>query len=141
MVSVQPDPALLALADAPEGAVMNFPVVGGRPYLYEQTIHRKPIAGTLNFPNNGASRKVWAAILAARSDSESAPETFRTRVSQQARRSGVRYVVVHFDASVRPDMHDEAVRALSAAFEPLPVAAVDATVPESLSPIEVYRLW
>jgi hypothetical protein len=116
------------LHDAPEGAVMNFPVVGGRPYLYEQTVHEKPITDTINFPNNATSRRVWATMLesAARK-----PADFRATVGSVARREGVRYLVVHRDEEARPDMHDLAVRAVEGAFEPL---AEDAAV-------QVYKLW
>ena len=116
---------------------MNFPVVGGRAYLYEQTIHHKPIAGTLNFPNNNASRKVWAAILDARTESADNPDGFKSRVRAKARSVGVRYVVVHADESVRPDMHDEAVRALAEVYEPIAVPVTATGAPS----IEVYRLW
>lgn len=118
------------LAEAPEGAVMNFPVVGGRSYLFEQTVHGKPIAGSLNFPNNRASMKVWAAALDSleRDDSEA---EFAEHVGAVARRQGIRYVVVHLDPMARPDMHDEAVRALRAA---VPAAS------EAPS-IRVHQLW
>ena len=53
------------LAEAPFGAVMNYPLAGGRPYLYEQTVHRKPIAGQLNFPNNRESMSIWQTLVSA----------------------------------------------------------------------------
>lgn len=102
------------LAEAPDGAVMNFPVVGGRAYLYEQTVHRKPIAGSLNFPNNRASMKVWAALLEG-VEERAAGDVLAAAVAAVAREQGIRYVVVHVDPMARPDMHDEAVRALKTA--------------------------
>jgi hypothetical protein len=108
---------LRVLARAPEGAVMNFPVVGGRRYLYEQTIHGKPITGGLNFPSNAASRRVWSAILEAPS---SEPARYRQRVEEAACLEGVGYLVVHVDPMARPDMHDRGVRAL---HHTLPVLA------------------
>lgn len=136
-------PAIRAVAEAPEGAVMNFPVVGGRGYLYEQTIHRKPVAGMLNFPNNGASRRVWKALLeaAALPDDE-----LRRKVASAGRSAKVRYIVVHEDPVARPDMHDTAVRALKQAW---PVQSSDGTGPlpaqgiagANLPSATVYRLW
>jgi len=127
---------LWELADAPAGAVMNYPLAGGRPYLYEQTVHRKPIAGRLNFPNNRASMAIWQTLVSATEDGLEGPE-FVDLVRDRARRSsdiqcdyelgcdgelvhndqtglcqclsGVRYLVIHKDDHVRPDMHDRAV--------------------------------
>lgn len=120
--------ALVALEDAPHGAVMNFPVAGGRGYLYEQTIHRKPVTDTLNFPNNLASRKVWQTML---DHGEDTPEEFIAYVGSVARREGVRYLVVHEDEEARPDMHDMAVRSVRAAYAPL----------EDADGVQVFQLW
>lgn len=120
--------AIVALATEPDGALMNFPVAGGRAYLYEQTAHRKPLTGGLNFPNNNASRKVWKEALA---NVDAAPEALAAAVGATARQGGVRYLVVHIDAMARPDMHDTAVRALKRAFTP--IAEGDG--------VRVYRLW
>lgn len=123
-----PPPAILALADEPEGAVVNFPVAGGRPYLFEQTIHGKPLTGGLNFPMNKASRSVWMkAIFNAQNSSADLVQAMEF----EGRRLGVRYLVIHADASARPDMHDAAANAISLAFTPV---AEDET-------IRVYRLW
>ncbi len=100
---------LWALADAPDGAVMNFPVVGGRRYLYEQTAHGKPITGGLNFPNNSASMRVWERIV---EDVGLPAEEYRAAVEEAACREGVGYLVVHVDPMARPDLHDRGVRAL-----------------------------
>lgn len=122
-----PAPFLL-LAEEPEGALMNFPVAGGRAYLYEQTVHHKPLTGGLNFPNNNASRQVWKAILDHPSDT---PERLAERVTAVSRGLGVRYLVVHLDPTTRPDMHDTAVRALKAAFTPIAEARG----------LRIYRFW
>ncbi len=111
-------------------------MVGGRPYLYEQSVHHKAIAGTLNFPNNGVGQRVWKAMLAnVRAD----PADFRQSVSAAARARGVRYLVVHVDPMARPDMHDAAVQAVKAAYDPIPVD-VPGVDPETL-PVRVYALW
>ena len=100
---------LWTLAQAPPGAVMNFPVVGGRRYLYEQTAHQKPITAGLNFPNNAASMRVWEAIVRGAGEDDVA---YRAQVEQAACREGVGYLVVHIDPMARPDRHDLGVRAL-----------------------------
>ena len=118
------------LAEAPDGAVMNFPVVGGRGYLFEQTVHGKPVAASLNFPNNEASRRVWSAAIKAAADKQPA-EAVRRKVGEAARRQKIRYLVVHHDADARPDMHDDAVRAIAGAF----------TVAAESPAVQVYALW
>jgi hypothetical protein len=109
--------ALEILASAPDGAVMNFPVVGGRRYLYEQTIHGKPITGGLNFPNNAASMRVWDVII---EDGASSADGYRARVERAACEEGIGYLAVHVDPMARPDRHDRGVRAL---HHTLPVLA------------------
>lgn len=138
LASVELSPAISALAEAPEGAVMNFPVVGGRDYLFEQTVHGKPVAGTLNFPNNSASRKVWQAMLDA---ADASPEAFRQAVAARARKAAVRYVVVHEDPRARPDMHDAAVRALARAYSPIAEGPTPAASEEPPVMVRVYSLW
>lgn len=134
-VDARPAAALHALADAAPGAVLNFPVVGGRPYLYEQTVHRKPLAGTLNFPNNRAGQRVWKAWLRHVGQE---PADFARRATSAAKARGVRYLVVHDDPLARPDQHDAAVRAIEAAFSPL--QARDGGDPLQ-APVRVYALW
>ncbi|MBN1336322.1 MAG: hypothetical protein JXB39_10210 [Deltaproteobacteria bacterium] len=116
VASAVPPRPIVDLAAAPEGAVMNFPVVGGRPYLWEQTVHGKPLAGSLNFPNSRASQHVWRGILAAPADR---PEAVREAVRRTACSQRIRYLVVHEDPLARPDMHDTAVTRLQVAFDPL----------------------
>jgi hypothetical protein len=120
---------ITALADAPHGAVMNFPVVGGRRYLYEQTIHGKPLVGSLNFPNSPTSRRIWKAIL---EQADAGPAAVRQALDRTACAEGVHYLVVHRDLAAMPDMHDEAVRALR---EVAPVLAEgDAVIVRRLCP-------
>jgi len=146
------------LKNAPPGAVMNYPIVGGRPYLYEQTAHEKPVAGRLNLPNNHTSRKLWRVLGEVVSDS---PDAARKKLRAVAKKSktgdcqtirrqcgygefrptsqpdicrcfsGVRYLVVHQDALARPDMHQNAVRWAS---EHLTVLASD-------DKVKVIQLW
>jgi len=126
-------PAIHALAEAPDGAVMNFPVVGGRKYLYEQTVHRKPVAGSLNFPNNLAAQRVWRTMLEV-VDEE--PAEFRSHVGSVAKSVGIRYLVVHVDAMARPDMHDRAVVMVKQSMDLL--GGEEAL---GVSPVRVYALW
>ncbi len=121
-------PALEVLAGAPDGAVMNFPLAGGRPYLYEQITHGKPVAGTLNFPADEAAQKVWRTLVGS---ARRPQEDFRRRASAVARKAGIRYLVVHDDPIARPDQHDDAVRALRRASSPL----------ASEEGVEVFDLW
>ena len=118
---------LFELAAAPEGAVMNAPVVGGRPYLYEQVAHRKPIAGDLNFASNPAAEAIWRAL--ARTPTRGEP--LARGIAAVARRAGVRYLIVHDAPRRRPDPRDEGLSRLREALEPL--GAGDG--------VEVYRLW
>ena len=127
-VDARIDNAIVGLRGESDGALMNFPVVGGRAYLYEQTAHRKPLTAGLNFPNNNASRRVWKAILDHQHDSA---DDLLTALSAAARKEGVRYLVVHVDPMAHPDMHDTAVSALKAAT--LPIADDGA--------VRVYRLY
>ena len=137
---------------------MNYPIVGGRPYLYEQILHRKPLAGRLNFPNNHASRKAWAALQEASDTTETDPQVFLRqrlmktqsgacadvesgcvhgllqRLPQEGScrcQFGVRYLVLHSDDLARPDMHSGLALWAS---EALP------TLAES-SELKVLQLW
>ena len=121
---------LEVLRDAPEGAVLVYPLAGGRPHLYDQLTHRKPLAAILNFPANDAAHRVWRVALqqSARGGSS---DSLRRHVASAAEREGVRYLVVRKEADTRPDLHAGAVAALERALEPL--AADDR--------VAVYALW
>lgn len=117
-----PDPApFRAIAAGPEGAVLNWPVEGGRPYLYEQTLHGRPLAATLNFPANEAARRVWADLRDRPGDAGLAT----------ARKHGIRWLVVHEDADAAPGPYDSVVSAIAASGEPY-ASGVD---------VRIYRLW
>lgn len=123
------DPAFEVLREAPKGAVINYPVAGGRSYLYEQSVHHKPLTGSLNFPNNSASRLVWAALIQDATSKNPNQPLMNTR--RVARKQKIRYLVIHEDSSARPDMHDQGVRALDAAQEPLAVG----------QGVRIHALW
>lgn len=113
-LNTEPAPSLVALADAPEGAVMNYPLQAGRPYLFEQTIHGKPLAGTLNQVGNGQAMRLWGRIL---TESRSDPDTFHQAVSSTAERLGIRYLVIHTDPDAEPDVYSKAVAELERLFD------------------------
>lgn len=116
-VDARVDPAIVALADAPAGGVMNYPLVAGRPYLYEQTAHRHPVAATLNFPNNGASKKVWSVV---EREAGAPCEELRASVGKVARSQGIAWLVVHEDALAEPDPYGPGVQRLLACVGPPP---------------------
>ena len=121
-----PDPAPFhAIAAGEAGAVMNFPIVGGRPYLYEATLHGRPVAGSLNFPENPAAR----AVLSAGSELEA--ERAVTAVQRSAERFGIRYLVLHRDPLAHPGPYDETVQAIEGGMA---IFAKSDTV-------RVYQLW
>ena len=101
-----PETAFRLLKAAPPGAVMNHPVVGGQRYLYEQTIHHKPLAATLNFPNNVSARRLWKKMIAA----SKLPHGDCKVISKTAKQIGIRYLVLHHDMNSRPDIHDKGAR-------------------------------
>jgi hypothetical protein len=135
-VSVRPQPAIRALSLAPPGAVMNYPFVPVRSYLYEQTVHRKPIAGRVDSIRNRASRRLWKRI---RSHAIRDPAGFRDRVSAAAKKAGIRYVVLHTDPDVPPNMYDAAVNALERAYAPLPTTGADDGEPNTTRVISLWR--
>jgi hypothetical protein len=108
-----------ALQAEPDGTVMTWPLIGGLPTLYEQVAHHKMVAGTLNFP---ASKNAWKVTRAVPSGRESTLAI--------ARQAGIRYVVLHLDATM---IGDESGLQLSD-WDHFPVLAED-------SRVRVLRLW
>ncbi len=90
VVDVPVTDAVAELRDRPDGAVLNLPVQAGRNFLFEQTIHGKPVCGSLN---SGANRAGLRVLLAARK--MRAGELTKAELVAVARQEGVRYVVVH----------------------------------------------
>ncbi|MCB9797500.1 MAG: hypothetical protein H6741_32825 [Alphaproteobacteria bacterium] len=84
--------ALRTLAEAPDGAVINLPVTAARSYLFEQTLHRKPLASSLNTGANRASLSVLSAARKVKTG-----EMTIQQVADVATGQRVRYVVVHRD--------------------------------------------
>lgn len=113
VVSTAPEASIVALRSAPEGAVINYPLQPGRPYLAEQVIHGKPIAGMLNQVANTQAMRLWGRI---RTESQSDPDTFHRAVSSTAERLGIRYLVIHADPDAEPDVYSQAVIELERLF-------------------------
>ncbi len=113
-----PEPIQVLQAE-PEGTVMTWPLIGGLPTLYEQVAHHKMVAGTLNFP---ASKNAWKVTRAVQSGREATLSI--------ARQAGIRYVVLHLDATM---IGDESGLQLSD-WDHFPVLAED-------SRVRVLRLW
>ncbi len=125
-VSTLPDlPALEALAAAPHGAVLNLPVQAGRNYLWEQTLHGKPVCGSLNSGANRAALRVMRALRALHEG-----EGDLAAAADTARASGVRYAVVHRNAFTT-GAFDDAILALRRSARPL----------SEDSQVIVYALW
>jgi len=138
MTDARLHPALEVLAESPEGAVLNHPVVGGRAYLHEQTGHRQSLAARLNFPNNGVGRVVWESARKAASLEDAGA---RKLVRETAQDLGVRYVVVHDDPDAGPDMYDDAVKALLRLFPALPAGPPVAESGPHAADLTVLRLY
>ena len=113
-VGTKPEASLLALADAPPGAVINYPLRAGRPYMFEQTVHSKPVAGSLHHVANEHAMRLWGRILI---ESQSDPDTFHRAVSSTAERLGIRYLVIHTDPEAEPDVYSKAVVELERLFD------------------------
>jgi hypothetical protein len=110
-------PAIEVLAQAPEGAVVNFPVVPGRSYLLEQVHHGKPMSQGLEPGQGEAAQLLWTEIL---SHQDREPAWIRAKISAAAERLGIRYVLIHVDPDAQPDMHDTAIQTLERAYLPMP---------------------
>jgi len=120
---------LLALADAPDGAVLHFPIWSQHPSLYAQRVHGKAIAVTLNRASSETDLAFWEAARDAMRHTE------LSQLSQYAKDSGVRYLLVdQKDPRIRADPHYPLMRAIQGEF---PRLGQD----EDGFGQEVYALW
>ena len=110
----QTEPALQELATAAPGAVVNYPLESGRAYLYEQTLHGKPVAGTMR---QAANEHAMQLLRRIRSESEADPDSFHRAVSSTAERLGIRYLVIHTDPDAEPDVYSKAIMELERVFD------------------------
>jgi hypothetical protein len=110
--SLPSSPALEALATAPPGGVLNLPVQAGRNYLWEQVLHEKPLAGSLN---SGANRAGLAVVRAARDlRRQKMPAA---HLVETARAQGIRYLVLHRDV-LADEAFVDALGAIREGFQP-----------------------
>ena len=131
-------PVLDVLQQAPEGAVVNHPVVGGRAYLHEQAVHQHPVAGRLNFPNNGTGRAFWEVV---RRSVGASPEHARRDIRAKAIDTGIRYIIIHDDPDAGPDMYDEAVQLAESLFPAMGSEGARATSGPHSQEVRVVRLY
>ena len=99
------------LKEAPYGGVAHYPIVGGREPLYLQTLHMKPVAGTLNFVWGRTTEK----IVRTAQKSDTSDEMIR-RVGNVARQTGLRYLVVDTDSTIMPDMYTKTIDRMQTHF-------------------------
>ena len=126
-MDIRPEAALVALADAPDGAVVHLPMKGQQATLYAQRIHRKPITADLN--SGGELGLVFwdeARDHLLRKDREG----FVAAMEEL----GVRYLVVHVDPTLRADPNWSLYRRIADDFPALEPASWSGEV-------EVYALW
>ena len=139
------------LSNMPEGAVMHYPLVGGREYLFLQTIHHKPVAGILNFPLNAASRKVYNVIekyasvqmgssagqIGMRDEyGQYSTKMIQEKVSLVAKQQGIRYMIMDKNPNIMPDQYYLSVRKVRDIFD------LDNKVMRSPdSRFEIIQLW
>ncbi len=122
---VPPSAPLAALRELPEGIVVNLPVLAGRNFLFEQTLHAKPIAGSLNSGINRAGLRVLAAGRKLRTN-----EIDAVAFTSIAKEAGVRYVVFHKNI-LMAESFVTAVTGIRRSFAPI---AEDDRV-------AIYRFW
>lgn len=131
-------PVFDALRDAPAGAVVNYPVVGGRAYLHEQAIHQMPIAGRLNFPNNGIGRSFWTTVRRSLAVDDG---DARRDIRAKAIETGIRYIILHEDPEAGPGMYDEAVELAEELFPAMGESEPRATSGPHSQGVRVLRLY
>jgi hypothetical protein len=129
---VEPTPpsALAALRRSPAGAAAVYPLRPGLPALADQHQHGHPLAVGLNFPSNPTADKLWAALRRAKGGE---PAAQRAAVEAEARKLGLRYILIYDDQDAAPDEHTALARRAEALFPSLP----GAEGPQ----LRVLRLW
>jgi hypothetical protein len=117
--------AVTTLAGLPDGAVINLPILAGRNFLYEQAIHHKPVAGSLNSGVNRAGLEVlYGARLMRRGKLD------KPAFVGMAHDQGIRYVLLHKNL-LMSETFVPATTAIRTAFTP--VAEDDR--------VAIYQLW
>lgn len=120
---------LLWLAEQESGAVVHYPLVGGRPYLFWQSIHRHPVAGMLNSPINSSYAKLLD-FLEYRANYSS--KTWVNELSEIAKRQGIRYWIVDLDPKIMPDHYFSHIQFVVANFP---------SYSDEKTHIQIVQLW
>ena len=94
--SIPSSAGLAILAKKEGGTVLNHPVMSGTYYLFEQTIHKKPIYDSINTATNSAGRDIWSRIAESGCTSFSREKTV--------------YLVSHLEIEHRPQREDRLVQ-------------------------------
>ena len=94
--SIPASDGLELLTQKDGGTVLNHPVSAGSYYLFEQTIHKKPIYESINEPINLAGRDIWSRISESGCSSFSGEKTV--------------YLVSHLKIEHRPQREDRLVQ-------------------------------
>lgn len=125
VTEVPDQPAAEALAAMPDGAVINLPVLAGRNFLYEQALHHKPVAGSLNSGvNRSGLRVLHAARLLRKGEIE------KDAFVSVAKEEGIRYVLLHKNL-LMAETFVASTAGIRRNFE----------AAEEDDRVEVYRLW
>lgn len=96
-------PALQELAGAPDGAIINLPIAASRTYMFEQTIHHKPLASSLNTGANQASLRVLTAARRVKAGQMTVQDVADVALGER-----VRYVVIHKNLLITEPFTDAA---------------------------------
>jgi hypothetical protein len=125
VTALDEQPAVQALRARPEGAVINLPVLAGRNFLFEQTLHGKAVAGSLNSGLNRAGLRVLSAARRLRAGKLDTPG-----FTGVARDEGVRYVVFHKNM-LMSETFISSWTAIERNFSPI----------EEDDRVRIYQLW
>jgi hypothetical protein len=121
--------ALAALAEAPDGAVLHFPIWAHHPSLYAQRVHGKPLTIAFDWASTESDLAFWNAVR------EHVHRGQEADFVQTVRSLGLRYLVVDGgDPRMRGDPHYPLYQAIRERFSALGTEADE-------SQLEVYALW
>lgn len=123
----------------PEGAVAQYPLVGGRPHMLASLVHQHSVVATLNFPSNGTMTSFLNQIEEVRTEDVA---TFVEQVSHIAQQKGIRYWLIDNDPTIMPDAHWQTVERVRTTFPiVLSLEAADSVCPSGWQRLSVVQLW
>ena len=138
---VQEISRLEILREQPSGAVINYPLVGGRPHLMAQWFPDKPTFGTLNFPANST---VYSFLDQIKAQSHLIDEEFITQVQLIAKQKGIRYWIIDSDPTIMPDAYWSVIQRIRRLFPKVHSSSASLSTTDCStvwSEIEVFRVW